>query len=99
SSTGSYKVPTHTAYQYGDGCQAIDSRGTHYSDYLWRVTNPASPGVCYPDNSYDLPDKPTQVVVTGHFGVGYQLITPSPLSMASGIYRGSTEFTVGETAG
>lgn len=103
SSTGSLQAPTRTAYVLG-GCDYVDSRGSGvtpiaYNVYLWRVTNPTTPGVCYPDNSVELPDNPTQEIVIQTFGVGYQLITPSPLLMASGVYRGSTDFTAGETAG
>jgi len=86
--------PTHTLYVRG-GCGYLFTLGAgNWSTYLWNVHTPASPGGCYPIGSPGSPGS-ERMIRTNDFGVGYRLITPSPLKMKQGTYRGQLSYTVG----
>ncbi|MDR0212235.1 MAG: hypothetical protein LBJ33_24120 [Pseudomonas putida] len=96
-STAGGGSPVFTLYVRG-GCNYLFTLGSgNWASYLWSVKSPQSPDGCYPIGS------PGGVgaerdVATRDFGVAYRLVTPSPLRMKQGIYRGQLTYSVGPGA-
>ncbi|MHA6195073.1 hypothetical protein ACX3YG_11955 [Pseudomonas wadenswilerensis] len=91
---GGGQPPVHTLYVRG-GCSYLYTlSGASWSSYLWSVRTPASPIGCYPIGSPGGVGA-ERLVRTRDFGVAYRLVTPSPLKMKQGLYRGSLAYTIG----
>lgn len=60
--------------------------------YEWMWKWPSSDSACYKTATKDLIGEP---YIVDNMSVGYELSTPAPLSMGSGIYKGTTVLTVG----
>lgn len=86
--------PIFTAYVRG-GCNYVR---THLSGnrayYLWATRVPENPAPCYSSGDGGQPGD-VYLNPLSDMGIGYKLTMPSPLRMKQGIYRGSTDFTVG----
>ncbi|WP_433647104.1 hypothetical protein [Kosakonia pseudosacchari] len=63
-----------------------------YTSYQFMWKWPASDAACYKTARIDLTGEPYLIDSTS---IGYELVTPDPLKMASGIYTGSLSLTVG----
>ncbi|WP_236708480.1 hypothetical protein [Pseudomonas sp. Root562] len=61
---------------------------SYYAMFMWRV--PENVGACAKTALFDIPTLHYRYL---HFG--YELRTPNPLKMATGIYRGSITYSVG----
>ena len=89
-----YPVPVRTGYVSG-GCSPIMNYGNnHRAGVLWSVNNPDSPEPCH-STAQEGGTGTLEVRIEG-FSVGYKLVTPAPLSMRTGTYRGSVTYSVGE---
>lgn len=89
--------PVFTAYVEG-GCRyLLTIGGGSWASYLWTVNNPVNPAYCYPTHSPGTPGMVRDIRI-GDFGVAYRLVTPSPLRMKQGTYRGQTTYQVGPGA-
>lgn len=89
--------PVYTLYVRG-GCNYLYTLGTGaWASYLWSVKNPGNPDYCYPVGSPGSPGMERNVSVSD-FGVAYRLVTPSPLRMKQGMYRGQVTYQVGPGA-
>lgn len=65
-------------------------RNAKYYHFNWKV--PASDVACYKTAKIDSTGEPD---LLSHNSFGYELVTPNPLSMGSGVYRGELTFDVG----
>ncbi|WP_157664778.1 hypothetical protein [Bordetella genomosp. 9] len=65
----------------------------HYT-FLWNF--PVGPGACIKIPKFDLPQSEHGFRFDGpNTSIGYELVTPNPLKMSSGTYRGEHTFTIG----
>lgn len=91
---GPGQPPVHTVYVRG-GCSYLYTlSGGNWSSYLWNVRTPVNPTGCYPIGSPGGVGA-ERLVRTSDFGVAYRLVTPSPLKMKQGTYRGSLDYSIG----
>ncbi|WP_254071731.1 hypothetical protein [Kosakonia sacchari] len=63
-----------------------------YTAYLFMWKWPASDSACYKTARINLTDEPYYIDLTS---LGYELVTPDPLKMASGTYTGTLSLSVG----
>jgi len=91
--------PVYTLYVRG-GCGYLFTLGPGngaWASYLWNVKSPQSPDYCYPIGSPGGPGAVRDNRVSD-FGVAYRLVTPSPLKMKQGVYRGQATYNIGPGA-
>jgi len=71
-------------------CRALSFAGGGVRTFgsFWQV--PLNAGVCAKQAKFLIPELQYQ-----YFDIGYQLIAPKPLEMASGVYVGSIQFPIG----
>lgn len=85
-------------YQAGGGCAFVHGEvddGNAEAGFIWRVSNPVSPSLCYPATSGATQQNPITPYARS-LSIGYRLILPKPHKMYAGTYRGSVTYTVGE---
>lgn len=63
---------------------------SRWYEFMWNW--PASDSACYKTAKQDLIGEPTLI---NEISIGYELTTPNPLRMASGVYTGSLPLSVG----
>lgn len=73
---------------------AQTGNASSYAQYIWQVRNPSSPGGCYVDATAQSAGFAKNLRVS-ELAVGYELITPTPLSLANGVYRGQVTYRIG----
>ncbi len=72
------------------GVSGVGSYNKSHYQFMWKW--PASDAACYKIATVDMTGEP---YFLNENSIGYELITPDPLKMASGIYTGSLSLTVG----
>jgi hypothetical protein len=84
----------------GGGCSYMAGEkaddGKADATFVWQVSNPVSPGLCYPTAG-----SASRVPITPYarsLSIGYRLVLPKPYTLPSGTYKGSVTYTVGESA-
>ncbi|MDN4966810.1 hypothetical protein QYY51_21995 [Enterobacter hormaechei] len=97
-----YNVPSpgsgwgNSSFSYPQGgCSYVGSavsNGIYYS-FIWRISNKTSPSGCYKKRTSSNAD--ISKAYMDAISIGYELNTPSPLDMESGVYKGSITFSVG----
>ncbi|WP_426150584.1 hypothetical protein [Pseudomonas sp. DC3000-4b1] len=83
----------------GGGCTRLEgwlNEDSVLGGFAWRVDNPRSPSVCYPNNEPDDSPRPITPRVW-NTSIAYKLIYPPPHTLPMGTYHGSVTFSVGET--
>lgn len=93
TSMSPYDYPTGAVDLQG-GCSYITSAGrTPDLYYLWRINYPASPIACHANSLGSDID-----LRVSELGIAYRLITPTPLSLANGLYKGQVTYRIGNNA-
>ncbi len=79
----------------GGGCSLAGRQGgSTQVQYLWHINAPAQPAACHAAPEQGDGNTPQSIRV-GELGIAYRLITPSPLKMKPGIYRGRLDYSLG----
>ena len=86
--TGSHWAFAPSPCTYGANGVASSS----WVSFMWRVPVAANGIAC---TKYPTRTIPAQTFSISRVSVGYELVTPDPLSMTNGIYRGKKRFSVG----
>jgi hypothetical protein len=94
-----YDARLNPSMVQGGGCTYLEGYasdgGVNFEGYLSQVNNPTSPTVCYSVAPGGIQSMPI-IAYAADTSVGYKLILPKASSMPTGVYTGSTTFTVGE---
>jgi len=83
----------------GGGCNFVNSQPFDGSDtmgFVWQVTNPSAPGLCYPTSGGVSEGEREIAPRVKAFSVGYRLVMPPAHSVPMGRYTGSLVWSVGE---
>lgn len=77
------------------GCSYVYTAGAGtFVRFGWNVRNPVAPEPCNSQGDSG-PNGFTQTYTAPNLGAGFEIITPSPLTLLNGTYRGRLVYTVG----
>lgn len=76
---------------------AQQGNNSSYAQYIWRIKNPSAPAGCYADATAQNAGFSKNLRMS-ELAIGYELITPTPLSLANGLYKGQVTYRIGNNA-